>query len=228
MAGRDLHASTAAALVQEVVYSAWLFRLDIEGDPVQIWTGPRDITPTGTADAALNNILFEGMGNIGDIGQIVDGKGGSQALVLKLPGVNLEDDVLKQVVKDKRRWQFRQAWVWIAALDAGYQIVGEPFRVKTGRMDRMNVGKSRGVSYVSLTVESHQAYASEVSNAKYSELKDFDPTDTSQNYVHDLANRQAIIGGTAANNPAISAAQTAVNTVIGGNTRNIESRIAGI
>lgn len=200
MSGRDLDPATEAAVDASIVYPAWLFRLDIEGDPVIVWTGARDYTPTGTGDPALDGFTFERVGNIGDIGNIVDGRGGSQALNLRLPGVDLNDDALKQVVKDKRKWQFRQAWVWIATLDANYNVVGVPFRVKTGRMDRMNVGKGRKGSYVNLVIESHQAYASEVGNQKYSELRDFDPTDTSQNYVHDLANRVAIIGGKVANN----------------------------
>lgn len=200
MPGRDLNASTEAAINASVVYPVWLFRLDILYDPVIVWTGARDITFGAMTDTALSGLTFERVGSVGDIGNVVEGRGGSQALNLRLPGVDLNDDALKQVVKDKRRWQFRQAWVWMATLDANYDLVGIPFRVKTGRMDRMNVGKGRNAGYINLVVESHQAYASEVGNRKYSELKDFDPTDTSQNYVHDLANRQAIIGGTTVNN----------------------------
>lgn len=213
MTGRDLHPSTEAAVDASVVYPAWLFRLDIEGDPVIVWTGARDITFGTMTDPVLSGLTFERVGNIGDIGNIVDGRGGSQAMNLRLPGVDLDDGDLNDIVTDKSRWQFRQAWVWIATLDASYNIVGEPFRVKTGRMDRMNVGQGRKGSYIGLVIESHQAYASEVGNQKYSELKDFDPSDTSQNFVHDLANRVAIIGGAVANNPAVNAA---VSFITGG------------
>lgn len=218
--GRDLHASTAAALDAEAVYTAWLFRLDIADDPVIVWTGARDYTPAGTGDAALDGFLFERVGFPGNIGNVVDGRGGSQALSLSLPGVDLNDEALKQVVKDKRRWQFRQAWVWIATLDANYNVVGVPFRVKTGRIDKMNIGQGRKGNYVNVTIESHQAYASEVANTKYSELRDFDPTDTSQNYVHDLANRQAIIGGATANNASTNALVRLSDAVRGGRSTN--------
>lgn len=213
MTARQLNPATLAAVDANAVYPAWLFRLDIEGDPVIVWTGARDISFGAMSDPALSNLTFERVGNVGDIGNIVDGRGGSQAVQLKLPGVDLDDDALRQVVRDRRRWQFRQAWIWIATLDANYDLVGEPFRVKTGRMDRMKVGKGRRGSYVQLTIESHQAYAAQVGNQKYSELADFDPTDTSQNFVHDLANRVAIIGGAVANNPAVNAA---VSVMTGG------------
>lgn len=216
MSGRPLNPATSTALGAKVVYDAWLFRLDIEGDPVIVWTGPRDVSFAGTGDPALEGVLFVGMGNIGDIGQIVDGRGGSQAVQLRLPGINLADEALRQVVFNENRWQKRSAWIWIATLDENYNIVGVPFRVKTGRMDQMRVGQGRGQNFVQVTIESHQAYASIATNTKYSEQKDIDPTDTSQDYVQDLANRTAIIGGTVTNNASRTAAATGVNFLLGG------------
>lgn len=206
MSARDLNPVTKAALASDVVYMAFIIRLDILGDPVLIWTGTRDYKPVGTGDAALDGLTFEGMGAIGKIGNIVDGRGGSQAVKLTLSGIDISSPLLRQVVGDNRTWQFRQAWIWIATLNADYEVIGVPFRVKTGRMDQMPVGKSgRKGDYVSVTIESHQAYASDVLNTKYSEQKDIDPTDTSQNYVHDLANKPAVIGGASASSPAGSA-----------------------
>lgn len=217
MGGRAIHPLTSAALGQDVVYDAFILRLDILNDPVQIWTGPRNIVFSGSGDPSLEvnaqgqPLTFEGLGDIGGIGDIVDGQGGSQAVVLRLAGVDLTDDALKQVVFNKNRWQRRQAWIWIATLDADYSLVGQPFRIKTGRMDNMNIGQGRdGENFVEVRIESHQAYSSEASNTKYSEQGDIDSTDISQAYVVDLANRQAIIGGVVANNSAITAEAAAV------------------
>lgn len=217
MAARNIHPLTSAALGQDVVYDAFILRLDIKDDPIQIWTGPRDIVFSGSGDPSLevdalgNSLTFDGLGDIGGIGDIVDGQGGSQALVLRLAGIDLADDALKQVVFNKNRWQRRQAWVWLATLDADYNLVGQPFRIKTGRMDNMGVGQGRdGENFVEVRVESHQAYSSEASNTKYSEQPDIDSTDISQAYVVDLANRQAIIGGAVANNSSINAGLAAL------------------
>lgn len=204
MANRPLHPATAAAIGQNVVYEGWFIRLDIEDDPVQIWTGGYDVTFAGTDDAALNGIAFEGRGVIGGIGEIVDGAGGSQSVKLTLAGVDLEDEALKQVVFDKRRWKRRQAWLWVATLDENYQVVGTPFRVKTGRMDKMRVGQGRGQNYVEVTIESHQGYSTQPTMTGYYEMAAvLDSADQAEAFVHDLANRQAIIGGTTANNAAV-------------------------
>lgn len=202
MSARNLHPETKAALGESVVNEAWIFRLDIVDDPVICWTGPRDMTFVGTGDGALNGLIFEGMGAVEGIGEIRDGRGGSQAVNLKLHGINLNDDALKQVVFNKNRWQGRSAWIWIVTLDDAYNVVGQPFRVKTGRIDKMNVGQGRKGNFVQCTIESYAAYRSEALNTKYSEQRDIDATDTSQAYVHDLANRTAVIGGAVANNPS--------------------------
>lgn len=219
MAGRILHPSTSAALGADVVYEAWIYRLDILNDPIEIWTGPRNVQFTNSGDAALDNVTFEGLGDIGEIGNVVDGRGGSQAVSLTLPGINLDDDALRQVVFNKSTWQRRPAWIWIATLDADYNIIGVPFRIKTGRMDNMTVGQGRSGNFVEVIIESHQSYASEELNTKYSEQKDIDATDISQAYVHDLANRTAVIGGTVANNSTLNASQ-ALLAQLGKNSPN--------
>ena len=214
MPGRTLNPVTKAALGGNVVNEAWLVRLDIVGDPVICWTGPRDVSFAGTSDGALNGLTFTAMGPLEGIGEIRDGRGGSQAVNLKLHGINLNDTALRQVVFNKNRWQGRSAWIWVVTLDDAYNIVGEPFRVKTGRMDKMNVGQGRKGNFVQCLIESYAAYASRALNTKYSEQKDIDATDISQNFVADLANRTAIIGGTVASNPTSSA--STVNGSSGG------------
>lgn len=218
---RELHPATSAAVGEDVVYEGWFIRLDILGDPVIIWTGLQDKAfGPGQADAALNNLTFAGMGQLSGLGSIVDGRGGSQAVQLRLPGVDLNDEALRQVVFNKATWQRRQAWIWYATLDSNYNVVGELVRVKTGRMDKMVVRQDARQSFVQVTIESHQAYAGEVLNTKYSEQKEIDSTDVSQSYVHALANMQPVVGGaTAGNAQAVNAVAGFVsggNSAIGG------------
>lgn len=152
---------------------------------------------TATGDGALDGQGFDGVTHlIGEINTVQDSVGGSGALEISLPGVDLQSEAMRQVVRDKRRWQFRQAWLWMAFLDDSMNVIGKPFRLKTGRMDQMVVSEddSSGTGVVKAVVESQQAYASESLNTRYSETKDLDPADTSQDYTAMLANMQPSIG----------------------------------
>lgn len=189
-----MQAATSTAAGAQVVYPGWIIRLDILDDPILVWTGLGPLTPSGTSDAQLNGQTFEGIANVGEISAIVDSREGSQAVKLSLPGVDLQDDALKQVVFDNRRWQFRQAWMWIALFNESGVIQGEPIRVKTGRIDNMEVEFGGETGVVAVNIESHQAYAGDILATRYSEQKEIDSTDISQNFVHSLANQSAVIG----------------------------------
>lgn len=186
---RDMHSATAAALEESLIRPAWVIFMDIEGDPVLVWTGLGPITFPGTTDPALVDLTFEGIANVGEIGAIVDDRGGSQAVRLALAGVDMEEEALRQVVFNEERWQFRRAYMWIVLLDEDGLPIGEPVRAKTGRMDQMEHTEEDGEGRIEVTVESHQAYASEALNTRWSEQRELDDTDTSQDYVADLANK---------------------------------------
>ena len=191
---RTLHPDTKAAAQAPTLWPAWVIRLDIKDDPVLVWTGLGQYLPSATGDNALDGLIFEGIANVGDIGAIVEAREGSQALTLSLAGVDLQDEALRQVVFDERTWQFRQAWLWVVLCDEDGNPIGKPVRVKRGRMDQMNHEEDDGEGKVSVEIESHQAYVANVLNTRYSEQLEVDPTDTSQDYVHDLANKIAGIG----------------------------------
>lgn len=191
---RDLHPATATAIQAKTIYPAWVVRLDIKDDPLQVWTGMVDYFPSGTGDSSLDGVAFEAVGAIGQIGALVDSAEGSQTLALDLPGIDLQSDALKQFVWDARVWQFRSAWVWLALMNEAGQVQGRPIRFKTGRMDNIYVRSSEGEGLLTCEIESHQAYAGEALTSRYSEQKEIDSTDTSQNYVHALANMQPNLG----------------------------------
>lgn len=191
---RDLHPATAAALEAATIYPAWVVRLDIKDDPLEVWTGLRDFTPSGTGDAALEGRTYEGVGLIGQIGAIIDSAEGSQAVSLTLPGIDPNGDALKQFVWDARVWQFRQSWIWLALMDAAGAVIGRPIRFKTGRMDRVYARSTEDGGELVVDLESHQVYAAQALTSRYSEQTDIDTSDTSQRFVHDLANRQPNLG----------------------------------
>ena len=191
---RDLTAGMITEVQEPLIKPVWILRLDIDTDPLYAWTGRGDFAPTGTGDSALDGNTFTGLGNIGKIGNIEDTENGSSAVQLILPGVDLNDTALQEVVLNERLWQNRQGWIWFGLLDTTYATIISPTRVKTGRMDQMTVAGSGSSGIVTIALESHQSYVSQALNTRYSQQEELDATDTSQNYVHDLANRQPGIG----------------------------------
>lgn len=191
---RDLTAGMITEVQEPLIKPVWILRLDIDTDPLYAWTGRGDFSPTGTGDSALDGNTFIGLGNIGKIGDIEDTENGSNTVQLVLPGVDLNETALQEVVLNERLWQNRQGWIWFGLLDTTYNTIISPTRVKTGRMDQMTVSGSGGTGTVTVALESHQSYVSQALNTRYSQQDELDATDTSQDYVHDLANRQPGIG----------------------------------
>lgn len=193
---RGLDPELNAELEKQVIRPVWIIRLDIKDDPLLVWTGRGSFSPTGTGDPDLDGQIFTGVGDIGEIGAIQDTEKGSKALTLELPGVDLTKPLLAQIVNDLRIWQFREAWIWFGVLDTVNNFVVNPFRVKTGRMDTMTLENNGTEGSIKAVIESHQSFISRALGTRYSEQQDIDPTDISQTFIHDLANKQPGIGVT--------------------------------
>lgn len=198
---RTLHAATSAALDQPTLYPALLIRLDIEGDPLYMWTGPYDYTPSGTGDAMLDGITFTMGGHIAEFSSVIDSSDGSQPVSITLPGIDPNDVALKQIIWDARIWQFKPAYIWLALLDDNSAIIGTPIRLKTARIDTIEYQGLATEAKLICTIEGHQAWAGEALNSRWSEQKLIDPTDTSNNYVATLANKQPTLGSTGSTFP---------------------------
>jgi hypothetical protein len=193
---RPLHPYTAAAVEKSVIPLATIIRLDIEGDPLFAWSGIGDLVFAAgqTGDPALDGQTFSGTGDILEVGTVSDSIGGSDALEIALPGVNLQDPILRQVIYNRNRWQFRRAWVWMMLLDETTgEIVGNPFRIKTGRMDAMPYSEDEDGT-VKCRIEGQQAYGDTPLDTRYSEQGLLNPNDKSQSWVLSLANMTAALG----------------------------------
>lgn len=223
---RPLHSATRAELDSQIITPVWIIRLDIKDDPVYVWTGLGARTFPGSGDAALEGLTFEGIANVGDIGAVTDAKEGSSSLRLALPGVDITDLALRQVVFDERTWQFRGAWIWVALLSASGTVIGQPVRIKKGRMDNMTHEEdaASGEGTLSVEIESHQAYAGEALNTRWSEQPEVDPTDTSQDYVWALANQSPVLGAaqTRASGPSPGGYVDLGGSGSGGSSRNLQ------
>jgi hypothetical protein len=201
----------------DTVPVAFIMRLEITGDPLYAWTGFGDLVigAAQTGDTALDGRTYTGITHlVADIGVVSDGRGGSSALEISLPGVDLTDEAMRQVVYNQNKWQFKQAWVWLAILDGDGSPIGTPIRLKSGRMDQMVVEESEdGAGVVRCIIEGHQAYGGEALATRYSEQGELDATDTSQKWVWQLANMTPGLGQ--ANSLAGSSGSPAVNASSG-------------
>lgn len=195
MAGpRDLHEDAAAEVIAPQIKPVWIVRLDIETDPVYAWTGRGQFVASDTGDDALDGHTYDGLGNIGEISSIKEDNNGSDTVTLTLPGVELDQELLDQIVNDARKWQGRRAWLWLAFLNETYGVVANPIRVKSAVMDQMKLNDDGGTGTIVVTLESHQAHISRQTRTRYSRQRDIDPEDASQDYIHDLANKQPPVG----------------------------------
>lgn len=198
---RPLHPATAAAFNKAVLPMATIIKLNIEGDPLYAWTGLGNISfpagSTGDAELELSNgvpITYIGTGDILEIGTVTDSIGGSDALEITLPGVNVQDPILRQIIYNRNRWQFKRAIVWMVVLDeVTNAVVGLPFRIKTGRIDAMPFSED-DEGYVRCVIEGQQAYGDSALDTRYSEQPTINPRDISQSWVLSLSNMTAALG----------------------------------
>lgn len=211
MARSGVDTATAAAMdAYGPLYPIWFIRMDVQVDPIYVHTGLGDLVfPGGSGyDPNIVGFTFKGIGNVGSIDPVTDDISGSQTLSLSLPGVGLTSDYLNQFINNGDLWQRYGAWLWLALTDNTGAIIGKPFRVKSARMDSLDVvidpGNKTGTITVSL--ESQQAYNGQALFSRYSEQSQIDATDTSQNYVADLANKVPTIGNPSTNASALGVA----------------------
>jgi hypothetical protein len=209
---RPLEPATKTAIDKPVLPLAVVLYLDVENDPLFAWTGIGDLPflAAETGDPSLDGKTFKGTGTIMEVGQISEGAGGSDALEITLPGVDIAEPMMRQIIRDRQRWQFRRAVVWLMALNEDtFAIEGKPFRIKTGRMDGMPYSENNSGS-IKLRIEGQAAYGNDALYTRYSEQLDINPADTSQKYVHSLANMTAELGKSSASSPAANAAIAAM------------------
>jgi hypothetical protein len=214
---RPLVTATANSFDLPILPLALIVYLDVLNDPLLAWSGIGDLvfTAAQTGDANLDAKTFKGTGSIIEVSSISEGAGGSDAVEISLPGVDIDLEMMRQLIRDRRRWQFRRAVVWGMTLDPDTNaIVGKPFRLKTGRMDKFPYTESKEGLY-KCSIEGQQAYGNIALATRYSEQRDINPNDVSQTYVHSLANMTATIGQ---NSSGVNSAATGsgIGTTAGG------------
>ena len=189
MSGRDLTTAMSTALQARVVRPVLIGRLDIASDPVTAWLGPGIFAPTGTGDTALDGESFDPLGPFVAMDDIQEDQGIGGPVSLTLTGQDMDEDLLRQVVLDKRNWRGRDAWLWLGLLDNDqHSVVADPVRIKTGVMTKMQVHRGKDTATVSVTIDQ------DLGNARSAPFRWIDhsrlfPSDDWSVFITRLANR---------------------------------------
>lgn len=163
--------------------------LDILGDPIAMWTGNGDFAPSGGADPVLNGKVYYRSESFANISEIQQDESIGAPVVITLKANDLDESALRQVVRDKRRWLGRKAYVWLGIFDEdGKTVLSEPFRIKTGILTEAQIIRSTGEAALQFSIDSDLQNARSAA-LRYVEHQNIFEGDTFSAYMVDLANK---------------------------------------
>jgi len=151
---RDLSAAMQTALQDRVLSDVAIGRLDIASDPVYFWTGPGLFAPSGTGDAALDGNVYDSDEAPADISEISEDPGGEDSVLLTFPAHDMDQNLLRQIVRDRRQWRLRKAWLWKGLLDTSdlKTVIANPMRAFTGVITNVRVMRDDEGAGVAVTL----------------------------------------------------------------------------
>ena len=154
MPGRDLTSGMVTGLEAGTVRPVLLGRFDILTDPLVAWTGHGTFAPTSTGDAALDGQTFFGMAPFMELSDVKEDQGIGGPTTITISGHDLDEELLRQIIRDKRQWRGRKAWLWLGLLNADEAtVIANPARIKTGVMTAMITNRSGEESTVTVTLD---------------------------------------------------------------------------
>ena len=204
---RDLTAGMQSALVAGTVRPTLIGRLDIVSDPVVAWTGPGIFAPTGTDDAALNGQTFLPVAPFIKMSNILEDQSIGGPVTLTLAGHDLDEILLRQVVRDKRAWRGKPAYLWLGLLNSNeYSVIADPVRIKTGVIINMIVTRTKDEHTIAVAIDR------DLGNARSAPFRWVDhtrlfPSDTFSTFVRKLANKPSGLTSSDVSGPGITSGQ---------------------
>lgn len=190
----NMTSEIVGAVTAPRITTALAARLDFKSESIFVWTGAMPIQPLNSGDGLLDGNTFEPLvhGVVVDIGENTMTMNGSNELtvVLNVPAAPDFSIAASQVYPNE--FQSRSAVLWRALLIEPADPLGQPMwlfrRIRSGSMDKVEI-QADGLSHkFILTIESHAGRISSASNQTYLNQKQYDPSDTSQDYAAAVAN----------------------------------------
>lgn len=175
--------------------------LDILGDPIAMWTGNGDFAPTGGSDPVLNDKIYYRSESFANISEIQQDEGIGAPVAITLKANDLDESALRQVIRDKRRWLGRNAYIWLGIYDEdGKTVLSEPTRIKTGILAEAQIARADGDVSLQFSVDSDLQNAKSAA-LRYVQHQNIFEGDTFSSYIVELANkpggfvRSSMLGG---------------------------------
>lgn len=186
---RNLSAQTSQALQDNIVRPVLIGRLDFATDPIYSWTGPGLFAPTGSGDTALDGNIYDPAEAFIDISSIQENQGIGGPVTITAKAHLDSEPLLRQLVRDRRQWRGRPAYLWLGLLDSTEGVVFQyPTRIKTGVMTNMLIRRESDAAQVEIIIDT------DLGNARSAEFRWLDhsryhPNDTWSSYILKLANK---------------------------------------
>lgn len=177
------------AIEAPVIRPVLIAYLDIASDPIAMWTGVGTFQPVGSPDAALNGKSFLPENAFADMSEVLENDGIGGPITIVLQGHSLDEAALRQIVRDRRQWRGRKAFVWLGLMNEQLNAVYEwPVRIKTGIMASVQVRRGTDDVSIELVVDE------DLQNAKTAAFRLTDHArihdgDTFSSFVTELANK---------------------------------------
>ena len=188
---RPMTSAMQTALTSKTIRPIIIAYLDIASDPISMWTGQGTFLPSGTADAILNGKTFYPEQAFADMSEVSEDQGIGGPVTVSLKANSLDEDALRQIVKDRREWRGRPAYIWMGLYAEGFaSVIADPVRIKTGIMTQVIVKRAGGDVSIDITIDA------DLQNAQSAPFRWTDhariySTDQFSAFVHQLANKPA-------------------------------------
>ena len=185
----DLTDDMQDAVEQKTFRPVVIAYLDILGDPIAMWTGNGDFAPSGGSDPVLNGKVYYRSESFASVSEIQQDEGIGAPVIVTLKANDLDESALRQVIRDKRRWLGRKAYIWLGVYDEdGKTVLSEPTRIKTGILAEAQISRSTGDVSLQFSIDS------DLQNAKsaplrYVEHQKIFEGDLFSSFIIELANK---------------------------------------
>lgn len=188
---RDITSAISTELQSSVITPVLIGRLDIASDPLTAWTGPGTFAPSGSGDTALDGQIFTPVAPFVRLSEITEDRGFGGPVTLTVSGHDLDEELLRQIIRDKRQWRGQGAYLWMGLLDTNqYSVLADPFRIKTGVIVEMKILRSGDEAVVEVIIDEDLGNARSAP-FRWQDHPRFFSADTFGTFVVKLANKPA-------------------------------------
>lgn len=192
----------ADVLAAAVVRPVYIGFLDFESDPIRGWTGPGTLVPTGTGDADLDSETFYEAAGAVQITDFTEDQGlGGPVTVTFAAGEMDDDDIVLQLVADRRAFMGRKARFWLGFLNAAESAILPEIDAKfSGVMVSAETTRQPGQpATISVTCDQDTQKA-RTAPVRLIDHQVFYPGDTASTYINNMT-RGPLSGTTRSSQP---------------------------